>query len=92
MKKSNTAQRQGQDEALAANTMPTVDCDREVWVKERIRTAMNMALAVQKCAKVRAEELTLESALEGIANGCAVEVIHTLGMRPGYKNLRKVVG
>ncbi len=65
----------------------TVNCDRECWVKDRILTAMRMALAVKREQRVRADDDLTDCALEGIANGAAVEIIHTLGMEPEYVNL-----
>jgi len=67
----------------------TVNCDLECWVQARIRTAVRMALAVKSERFVRADDDILECALDGIVNGAAVEIIHTLGMEPEWVNLRK---
>lgn len=75
-------------DVAAANARPKATCDQEVWVKDRIKTAIEMALAVKKCARVGADEPLLTSATEGIVNGAAVEIIRTLGMQPEFKNLR----
>ncbi len=63
------------------------NCDQEAWVKDRIETAIRMALSLR--VHVRAEQGMMESALEGIVNGTAVEVIRTLGMEPEFANLRR---
>lgn len=67
---------------------PVVDCDREAGVKDRIAGAIALALAVVRTQRVRADEHAVACALDGIANGAAVEIIHTLGMQPGFVNLR----
>ncbi len=64
--------------------------DQECWVRDRIMTALRMALAISREKRVCADKTILDSALDGIANGAAVEVIGHLGLRPGYRNLRRV--
>ncbi len=64
--------------------------DQECWVHERIMTALRMVLAISREKRVCADKTILDSALDGIANGAAVEVIGHLGLRPGYRNLRRV--
>jgi len=58
-------------------------------VKDRIMTAIRMAASVRREAGVRADDAALQSALDGIANGTAVEIIRTLGMEPEFVNLRR---
>lgn len=66
-----------------------VDCDREAWVLARILTAQRAALAVSRECQVPADESIQASGLLGIANGAAVEIIRTLGLTPGFVNLRR---
>lgn len=73
-----------------ANPLKILDCDRECWVKARILTAMRMALSIKRERSVCADDQIYQCALEGIANGTAVEIIQTVGMVPEYVNLRKV--
>lgn len=75
--------------ANAADPRATVDCDRECWVKDRIITAIRMAGGVKAARVVRADDDLLQCALDGIANGAAVEIIRTLGMEPEFVNLRR---
>lgn len=76
-------------EAQQPNPQHVATCDQEVWVKQRILTAMRMAIALDANLQVGADTDLAESGIEGVANGCAVEVIRTLGMRPEYTNLRR---
>ena len=64
--------------------------DQEVWIKNQILTAISAAILVGQARRVRADMPIVSSAIDGIANGAAVEIIHTLDMEPGYVNLRKV--
>lgn len=66
--------------------------DQEVWVRERIETAILMGIAAFKQTRVSADSPAMTSAVNGIANGAAVEVIRTLGLKPGYVNLRPITG
>jgi hypothetical protein len=70
----------------------TVGPDQESWVKQRIETAIQMGIAAYRATHVRADAPALSSAINGIANGVAVEVIRTLGLKPGYVNLRAASG
>lgn len=84
-------------EALMENyRMPTIDVgsktvgpDQEVWVRERIETAIRMGISAYRQTRVRADAPVLSSAINGLANGAAVEVIRALGLTPGYVNLRR---
>ena len=73
----------------SASPRQIVDCDREVWVKDRVAVAMRMALALERTHQQRADEHTFACALDGLANGAAVEIVRTLGMEPGFVNLRR---
>jgi hypothetical protein len=66
-----------------------VNCDREAWVKARLRTDIRMASAVHYAKRTGADTDLLESAWDGIVNGAAVEIIHTLDLEPAYVNLRR---
>ena len=72
----------------SSGSAPTVNPDQECWVKDRIMTAIRMSNSVRREAGVRADDAALQSALDGIANGTAVEIIRTLGMEPEFVNLR----
>ena len=62
-------------------------CDQEVWVRERILTAIRMSLALYGERRVGADDPSFKQAVHGVAQGTAVEIIHTLGMEPEYVNL-----
>jgi len=64
--------------------------DQEVWVKQRILTAIHMALAVRRERRVQADGAIYANAIDGIAEGAAIEVIQTLGLKPGFVNLKRV--
>jgi len=63
-------------------------CDQECWVKERIKTAIDMAIALSKRRNVGADDPLFVSGIDGIINGAAWEIIRTLGMEPEGINLR----
>jgi len=69
---------------------PTVDPDTEVWIQNTVKTAMRMAVAVTKEKKVGADEAPLEYALDGIAEGTAIELIRLLHYQPGYVNIKNL--
>ena len=64
--------------------------DQEVWVRQRLYTMLQMAFDLQRGRSVAADDPAFQSGINGLINGTAVEVIHTLGMRPGYENLPQV--
>jgi hypothetical protein len=66
-----------------------VNADQEVWIKQQVLTAIRAARAVEKACWVRADQPVLDCAIDGIANGAAIEIIHSLDMEPEYTNLRK---
>lgn len=66
-----------------------VDGDRECWVRDRVETAIRMAVAISREKRVGADEDQTDCALSGLANGTAVEIIYMLGMLPSYENLRR---
>jgi hypothetical protein len=63
-------------------------CDQEVWVMDRIRDAITMALAIRENSGVRANEFAVRYGIQGIVEGTTIEIIHTLGGRPEFTNLR----
>ena len=67
-----------------------VSVDQEAWVAARIRAAIRMAIALSKEAYVGADGPLFRQAIVGLADGAAVEIIHTLDLEPGYVNLPKV--
>jgi hypothetical protein len=67
----------------------TMNCDQEVWVKDRINTAIQMALKLSSVTRVRADDPLLACAIEGVINGAAVEIARTLNMEPEFTNLRR---
>jgi len=71
---------------------PIVGPDQECWVKDRIVTAINASLLLERAGEVRADEDIIASGIEGVANGATVEIIRTLGMEPGFVNLRRPPG
>ena len=63
----------------------TVGPDQQVWVRQRIETAIRMTLAAVKERKVRADDPLVDGLIEGIARGATKEVLHTLGLKPAVR-------
>jgi len=78
-----------QDMAYAANPRQKANCDQEAVLKDRIRTVIDMVLAINKRKYVGADEPIANGAIEGLVNGAAIEIIRTLGMEPAFINLRQ---
>ena len=76
-----------QEQGQAAQERPIANCDQECWVKARIATAIRMALDLKRNRFVCADDPIFKSAISGVVNGAAVEIIHTLGMETKYVNL-----
>jgi hypothetical protein len=68
---------------------PVVGPDQEVWVRNQVLLAMRMAIALHLEADVRADEPAFQHGLYGVAEGAAIEIIHTLDLEPGYVNLKR---
>ncbi len=66
----------------------TAGPDQECWVQDRIRDAINMAMALHEHKGVRANEFALRYGVQGIVEGSAIEIIRTLGGQPEFVNLR----
>lgn len=64
--------------------------DQEVWVVETIRTAMRMAVALHQETRVSAHNGLRDYGYLGIANGAAVEIMHTLGHPPSFRNIDRL--
>ena len=64
-------------------------CDQEAWVKERIKTAINMSVAVIRTGYVGAKTDMVDRAIYGIIEGAAAEIIRTLGMEPSFINISR---
>jgi len=64
--------------------------DTEVWVKDRLKTLLKMAKSIESNCKVSADDRLKDGALDGLINGCAVELIYLIGREPSFINLRKV--
>lgn len=77
------------DESGQACKIERASPDQESWVRKRILAAINMGLAMRQQVQTGADEPAFLAGLNGIAQGAAVEVIHTLGMEPCYVNLPK---
>lgn len=77
-------------QANSQSVRKVATCDQEAWVKARIETAIKMGISARALKTCGADEVILNSAIEGIVNGASVEIIHTLGMEPEYTNLRRV--
>lgn len=63
--------------------------DQEAWVKARIETAIDMALALKARRKVEADSNLFDFAIAGLVEGTAFEIIYTLGLRPCHVNLSR---
>ena len=68
------------------------NCDQEAWVMQRIRTTIDMAMALKSKKNVAADDPMYKSALDGLVNGAAWEIIRTLGMEPEYYNIKNPYG
>lgn len=53
--------------------------DREVWVRNQVLTAMEMALALRAKRTVRADEDAFQGGLHGVAEGASIEILRILG-------------
>jgi hypothetical protein len=80
----------GNCQGNAAAPRRVVNADQEVWVAARIRAAIRMAIALSREAYVGADGPLFRQAVRGLAEGAAVEIIHTLDLEPSYVNLPKV--
>ena len=65
-----------------------ISCDQEVWLLNRIQTAMLMTRNVIASARVGADDTALEYALDGVAHGTAVAILSLLGCTCEHKNIR----
>lgn len=57
---------------------PVAGPDNEVWVRDRVATAMRMALALERETMVGADSLTKDKAMRGVATGAAIEILRIL--------------
>jgi hypothetical protein len=73
----------------AANPRVVANPDMEALVKARLKTAIEMALAVKLRRNVSADDVIYECAVAGIINGAAIEIIRTLRLEPGYVNIQR---
>lgn len=62
--------------------------DIEVWVRDRVQTAIRMALALQNELGCRADKSTLDGGLFGIADGATTEILVICGFSNNFVNLR----
>lgn len=63
-------------------------CDQEVWVKDRICTAIKMSMAIKDNCLVGADKPIMLNAIDGIADGATYEIIRTLGMSSDCINIK----
>jgi len=66
-----------------------VSVDQELWIKDRIRTAIKMSLELNKLQRVGADEPAFSHGINGIINGTAIELIRTCGLEPMFVNLQR---
>jgi hypothetical protein len=66
-----------------------VNEDQEAWVTARIKSAINLAIGLRAANRPRAEHDMIERAVDALVDGCAVEIIRTLGMEPKFVNIRQ---
>jgi len=62
--------------------------DQEAWIQQRIRTAINMAMAIDENRNIGADKRQAEDAIDGVVNGTAIEIINLLGLTTEGVNLR----
>lgn len=70
----------------AAESSKKANCDQEAWVKRTIFKALLMAVSISRISNTGQIYL---GALDGIAEGAAIEVIRDLGMEPEFANLKR---
>jgi hypothetical protein len=59
--------------------LPVAGADREVWVRNQVLTAMEMAVALRKQRQVRADEDAFLGGMWGVAEGASIEILRILG-------------
>lgn len=69
-----------------------VSPDQESWIKERVKTAIQMALVLNKTRRTQADHYVYMYGLDGIAEGTTLEIIRLLNLEPSFVNLRKLSG
>jgi len=74
-----------------ATSIPKVTPDQEAWVKGRLRTLARVVDVVLKELRVGADGPIVDGAITGAINGCAVEVVRTLGLENVFVNLEKPI-
>lgn len=62
-----------------AAQQPIAGPDREVWVRNQVLTAMEMALALKSQRQVRADDDAFQGGLRGVAEGASIEILRILG-------------
>jgi hypothetical protein len=65
-----------------------VTCDEEVWIQDRILTAVRQIKALERAKHVGADERSTDDGIEGVVNGTAIEIINHLGLQTEGENLR----
>jgi len=70
----------------------SVTVDQEVCVRDRIRTAIDMARRISDRIIVPADNPIAISAIEGILDGATWETIRTLGLKNICNNIRSPYG
>ena len=68
--------------------VPIANCDQEAWVMSRIYSVIRMAGVLRDNRKVDADDPLYKSAIDGLVNGAAYEIVRTLGMEPEYTNIK----
>jgi len=76
-------------EETQAPARPEVTPDQECWVVDRLHTLTRVVAAISEERRVGADDSITTGAINGAINGCAVEVISTLGLENIYVNLRE---
>jgi hypothetical protein len=72
-------QQPNEGQANTCPPRPVAGPDLEVWVRDQVRTAMRMGLAIAAAQWVRADETALRAGMDGIADGAAIEILATCG-------------
>ena len=70
------------------DSKPVATVDHEVWVRDRIRSAIRTVTAIRESKRVGADERIVEDAVDGAVNGAALEIFNHLGMKVEGKNLK----
>jgi len=63
------------------NGISEATCDELAWLRNAVRTAIQMGILLDREATVQADREMFELGVDGVAKGCVREVVRILGKR-----------